>query len=138
MNESTRFSISYRVPYSDCTVGNHVYYARYLDWLERARNEFFRHIGVTLQSLVDQGLMLPVISCHIDYKNTARYDDEIVIEVRVTEIGKVKVVFDYRVMRPADDKLIATAQTVHACTNLQEKPQRLPKELGSALQATLK
>lgn len=30
-----------RVTYADCTVGNHVYYSRYPDFLEEARGEFF-------------------------------------------------------------------------------------------------
>ncbi|EEF57182.1 hypothetical protein Cflav_PD0189, partial [Pedosphaera parvula Ellin514] len=33
---------SYRVTYADCTVGNHIYYSRYLNLLEAARGEFFR------------------------------------------------------------------------------------------------
>jgi acyl-CoA thioester hydrolase len=136
MNEAKTISVSYRVPYSDCTVGNHVYYAHYLDWLERARNEFFRHIGVTLQSLVERGLMLPVVTCHVDYKDTARYDDEVSIKVWVAEVRKVRLTLDYRITRPADGRLIASAQTVHACTDLAEKPQRLPAELVNALQMT--
>lgn len=132
------FSITYRVPYSDCTVGNHVYYARYVDWLERARNEFFRHVGVTFQSLTEQGIMLPVISCHVDYKGAARYDDELRIEVRVGEIGNVKLTFDHEIKRVADGKLIATAQTIHVCTNLSEKPQRLPAALRAALEEQAK
>ena len=133
MSQQDSFSIIYRIPYSDCTVGNHVYYARYLDWLERARNEFFRKIGVTFQSLVDQGIMLPVVSSHVDYKGAARYDDEVKIEVAVTEVGSVKLTFDYRITLVSTGKLITTAQTVHVCTNLQEKPQRLPKALVDAL-----
>lgn len=134
MSHQDSFSITYRVPYSDCTVGNHVYYARYLDWLERARNEFFRSIGVTFQSLVDQGIMLPVVTSHVDYKGAARYDDEVKIEIKVTEIGTVKLTFDYQVTRIADGKLLATGQTVHVCTNLNEKPQRLPEVLVKSLQ----
>lgn len=133
MSDQQPFTFVYRVPYSDCTVGNHVYYARYFDWLERARNEFFRAIGVTFQSLVDQGLMLPVVRAQIDYKAAARYDDEMEIELKVSEVGAVKISFDYRLTRKADGKLIATAQTNHVCTNLQERPQRLPDVLRSAL-----
>jgi len=127
------FFILYRVPYSDCTIGNHVYYARYVDWLERARNEFFRHVGVTFRSLTEQGIMFPVIACHVEYKGAARYDDEVRIEVAVGEAGKIKLAFDYRVVRVAGEKLIATAQTVHVCTDMREKPQRLPEALAKAL-----
>lgn len=133
MSDQTAFQFRYRVPYSDCTIGNHVYYARYIDWLERARNEFFRDLGVPFQSLVEEGIMLPVITCHVDYKSAARYDDEVEIEVKVAELRGVRITFDYRITRPADGKLIATAQTIHVCANLEEKPQRLPDRLKTAL-----
>jgi len=62
------FSITYRVPYSDITMGHLVYYARYIDWMEHVRNECFRYFDLTFQSLVDQGILLPVVTCHVDYK----------------------------------------------------------------------
>ena len=42
------FRFEHRVPYALCTLGNHVYYSRYLDILEEARGEFFRHLGQPL------------------------------------------------------------------------------------------
>jgi acyl-CoA thioesterase FadM len=56
----------------------------------------------------------------------------------VVEIGKVKLTFDYRVVRAAGGKLIATARTIHACTDLQEKPQGLPETLRVALERQAK
>ena len=43
------FRHSHRVTYAECTMGNHIYYARYLDLLEAARGEFFRSLGTTLR-----------------------------------------------------------------------------------------
>ena len=42
------FRHPHRVSYAECTVGNHVYYSRYLDWLEAARGEFIRSLGSTV------------------------------------------------------------------------------------------
>lgn len=39
------FRYRHRVTYADCTVGNHIYYGRYLDLLEAARGEWFRSMG---------------------------------------------------------------------------------------------
>ena len=41
------FQHQHRVTYADCTLGNHVYYGRYLEILEAARGEFFRQLGAT-------------------------------------------------------------------------------------------
>ena len=75
------FQHSHRVTYADCTAGNHVYYARYLDFLEAARGEFFRHLGFPLSQLQDQDRIFPVIECHLRYKSPARYDDALTVEI---------------------------------------------------------
>ena len=59
MSTAQIFEHHLRVPASDSTVGNHVYYSRYLDWLEAARNEFFRAIGHPFPELFETGIMLP-------------------------------------------------------------------------------
>jgi len=53
------FTHTHRVTYAECTIGNHVYYARYLDLLETARGEFFRALGMTFQQLHDNGTVFP-------------------------------------------------------------------------------
>src|ERR1044071_950585 len=69
------FRCSQRVTYSDCTLGNHVYYARYLDLLEWARGEFFRHLEEPFLKWQQADAIFPVIECRVRYRNAARYDD---------------------------------------------------------------
>jgi len=69
----------YRVVYADCTVGNHIYYSRYLDILEAARGEFFRELGVTLLELQGKDTIFPVVECHLRYKFPARYDEVLTV-----------------------------------------------------------
>src|SRR5689334_3561132 len=61
------FRYKHRVTYAECTLGNHVYYARYLDLLEAARNEVFRELGVTLLELQEQDTIFPAVECHLKY-----------------------------------------------------------------------
>ena len=128
---SRPFRHHHRVTYAECTVGNHIYYARYLDLLEAARGELFRTAGVPLLKLQEAGTIFPVIECHLEYKAPARYDDELVIEVRLTELGRVRLDFAYRVLR--GETLLLTGSTRHVCTALEEKPKRLPTEIAAAL-----
>src|SRR3954462_12913758 len=78
------FRYIYRVVYADCTVGNHIYYSRYLDILEAARGEFFRELNVPLLKLQAQDTIFPVVECHLRYKSPARYDDALTIELWTT------------------------------------------------------
>ena len=122
-----------RVIYAQCTLGNHVYHSRYLDMLEAARGEFFRHLGTTFLQLQEQGVIFPVIECHMRYLAAARYDDLLTIEVWLTELARVHQTFNYRVLNHEGRELVE-GTTVHACTGLDDKPRRLPEGLAAALQ----
>jgi len=126
----------YRVIYADCTVGNHVYYARYLDMLEAARGEFFRHLGASLLVLQEAGTIFPVIGVEVSYQGMARYDDALTIELRITALGGVRLNFGFRVLNAAGT-LLAEGETRHVCAGLDEKPRRIPKELAEKLQSYL-
>ncbi len=126
------FHHRHRVTYSECTVGNHVYYARYLDVLEAARGEFFRSLGVTFVEWQERGVIFPVVECRVRYRSAARYDDVLDVEVWLTELGRVRIGFGYCVTK-ADGELVIEGETLHACTGLDEKPQRVPTELAARL-----
>ena len=127
----------HRVTYADCTLGNHVYYGRYLDFLEAARGEWFRQLDATFLQLQLQDVIFPVVECHVRYQSPARYDDVLTIETWLTSLERVRLDFAYRI-NGTDDKLILEAKTQHVCTGLNEKPKRLPEELAIKLQPYLR
>ena len=125
----------HRVSYAECTVGNHVYYSRYLDLLEIARGEFFRHLGVSFLTLQERQVIFPVVELQVRYLRPARYDDELEIALWLSDLGRVRLTFVSSIRRSGDELVQAT--TRHVCTNLQDKPQRLPEELVARLQPFL-
>jgi acyl-CoA thioester hydrolase len=127
----------HRVIYGECTVGNHVYYTRYLEMLEGARGEFFRHLGCSFHDLLQAGAAFPVISLQIAYKGAARYDDLLGIELAVNELAGIRLTFGFRILN-ADGKVLAEGETRHVCAGTDEKPKRLPKELIEKLQSFIK
>ena len=130
------FTHTHRVTYAECTIGNHVYYARYLDLLEAARGEFFRAMGTTFQQLHDSGTIFPVIEARLRYKGAARYDDVLRIEVWLSELERVRMNFACRILNDAG-KLLVEAQTLHACASPDDKLKRLPEELIEKLRPYL-
>ena len=121
-----------RVTYADCTVGNHIYYGRYLDILEVARGELFRALGAPFLQFQEQGIIFPVIEVRLRYKAPARYDDVLNIEVWPTAAERVRLNFAYRITNQ-NDALILEGETFQVCTSIEDKLQRLPKELAAAL-----
>jgi acyl-CoA thioester hydrolase len=131
------FQHTHRVSYAECTAGNHVYYGRYLDLLEVARGEFFRHLGASFLKWQQQDVIFPVIECRVRYKSPARYDDLLTIELWPTAIERVRLNFGYRIVT-ADESLVLEAETFHACTGLDEKLRRIPEELDKLLRPHLR
>jgi acyl-CoA thioester hydrolase len=131
--ETQPFRYIHRVVYAECTLGNHIYYARYLDLLEAARGEFFRQLGVPLLQLQEQDTLFPVVECHLRYKAPARYDEVLTIEIWPSLVQGARLNFGSRITK-ADGTLVLEGETLHVCTGLNEKPKRLPAELVEKFQ----
>ena len=134
---SAPFRHTHRVTYADCTVGNHIYYGRYLNLLEVARGEFFRHLGTTFLQWQERDTIFPVLECHLRYKAPARYDDVLSIEVWPTTAERARLNFAHRITNQSG-RLILEAETNHVCASLSDKPKRLPEELIAALRPFLR
>lgn len=106
-----------------------VYYANYLVWFEVGRTDLIRTLGGSYRQLEDEGVILPVIEAHCEYRHPARYDDEIEIRTTGALLSPVRMKFDYEVMRRSDEVVIASGHTVHAALDPQGKPRRLPERL---------
>ena len=122
-----RHSIStLRVRYAETDKMGVVYYANYLVWFEVARTDWLRETGWTYRAMEQEGVGLPVIEAHCEYKTSARYDDEIQIETAARLMSPVRLAFDYTVRRAADAALVAAGYTVHASVDSTGRPVRLP------------
>lgn len=130
------FCHQHRVTYAECTVGNHVYHARYLDFLETARGEWLRSLGAPVRHWQEQDIIFPVIEARLRYQFPARYDDLLAIEVWPTLVQGVRVNFAHRILNQ-DKKVILLAETLHACTGAGEKPKRIPASLAALLTARI-
>ena len=130
------FRYSHRVTYSECTIGNHVYYSRYLDILEIARGEFFRQLGKTFLQWQEQDVIFPVVECRMRHKAPARYDHLLTIETWLTTIERIRLNFAYRILN--EQTLLVEGETFHVCTGLDEKPKKLPHDLEMLLKPYLR
>lgn len=114
-----------RVRYADTDRMGVVYYANYLVWFEVARTEWLRATGWSYREIERDGVALPVIEAHCEYRRPTRYDDEVDVSARATLVTPVRIRFDYEVTR-ADATLTAIGHTVHAAVDAAGKPRRLP------------
>jgi acyl-CoA thioester hydrolase len=128
MNARYHGQLQYRVPYADTDQMGVVYYANYLVYFERSRNELMRAMGLSYKELEQRQLGLPVISAQVDYSAPARYDDVLTIRAELAWVRGVRLQVDCSVRR--DEELLATGHTVHAVIDLRSlRPARLPEDL---------
>lgn len=135
---TTALTTTLRVRYAETDQMGVVYYANYFVWCEIGRVEFLRQIGFDYKAMeASDGCMLPVVEASCRYKAPARYDDEVVIETRVTGLRKSVIRFGYRMLRAETGELLAEAETVHVVVNSQMQKQMMPAKYMDAIRATM-
>jgi acyl-CoA thioester hydrolase len=110
-----------------------VYYSNYLVWFEIGRTEWLRVTGWTYREMEADGLALPVIEAHCEYRLGARYDDEIEIRTTARPVSAVRLAFDYEIVRRADAAVLAIGHTIHATIDRTGRPVRLPARVKELL-----
>ncbi|HEX7281329.1 MAG TPA: thioesterase family protein [Vicinamibacterales bacterium] len=115
-----------RVRYAETDKMGVVYHSNYLVWFEIGRTDWLRETGWTYRSMEEEGIQLPVIEAHCEYRQAARYDDEIDIRTRAKKLSVVRVQFDYEAARRADGIVLATGYTVHATIDRSGRAMRMP------------
>jgi acyl-CoA thioester hydrolase len=125
-----RISLSVvRVRYAETDKMGVVYYANYLVWFEIGRTDWLRETGWTYREMEADGIQLPVIEARCEYRQGARYDDELEIRTRAKQLSPVRIQFDYEVLRRADGVTLAGGHTVHATIGPSGRPARLPERI---------
>lgn len=123
-----------RVRYADTDQMGVAYYANYFVWFEVARTEWLREAGWTYREMEAQGISLPVVEAHCDYRQPARYDDEVEVAARATLMSPVRIRFDYEVTVAGAPATAATGHTVLAAVGRDGRPCRLPERLRALLE----
>lgn len=109
------------------------YHGAYLPWLEVARTRWLKENAVPYRELEAGGIHLPVVEVRCRYLKPTRYDDELIVEATAHRYRRSGIGFDYRVLRPADGALVATAETRHAAVGPDGRARRLPVPVRDAL-----
>tara|TARA_R110001592_G_scaffold93088_1_gene270546 strand:+ start:6191 stop:6601 length:411 start_codon:yes stop_codon:yes gene_type:complete len=132
MMPSNKQTISYfplRVYIEDTDAGGIVFYANYLKYFERARTEFFRARGFELRKGITENINYVVHSLSVQYKKSARLDDELVVSTEVIKTGKTFLIFNQQVFNK-ENALLVDAEVKIACLHYDSvKPRRLPESL---------
>jgi acyl-CoA thioester hydrolase len=120
-----------RVYYEDTDAGGVVYHARYLHFLERARTEWLRAIGVDQSRLKrERGLVFVVGRLSLSFRRPARLDDELHATCVLAERRGASLRFTQELRRADSGELLLDAEVLAACVNADSfRPAALPRDL---------
>lgn len=92
-----------RIYYEDTDAGGVVYHSNYLTFMERARTEWLRNLGVEQDELRDKdGVIFAVRSVQVDYFLPAKFNDELLISSEVIKKGKASITLGQEVIRNSE------------------------------------
>ena len=100
MNKST---FQCRVYYEDTDLAGIVYYANYLKFIERARSEWVRNLGLDQNVLrKDHGIVFAVRKVEADYLKSAKFDELLLISTELQKKTRVRLNFSQEIYRDSD------------------------------------
>ena len=117
-----------RVYYEDTDLAGIVYYANYLKFIERARSEWVRCIGIDQAALkADAGIVFVVRRVEADYLSPAHFDDELTVETTLTNLTAARINLTQIVTR--EDTLLFTSEVTLVALTDAGKPTRIPADI---------
>ena len=121
-----------RVYYEDTDLAGIVYYANYLKFIERARSEWVRGLGVDQALLrAEHGLVFAVRRVEADYLRPALFDDVVTVQTTLSEHSGARLVLDQAVLRGV--QTLFNARVTLVCLTATGTPTRFPATLRAAL-----
>ena len=123
------FSCNLRVYWEDTDAGGVVYYANYLNFMERCRTDWLRQLGIDQSRLrQERQLQFAVAGVSVNYLKPAVLDDEITVTAALSRLRGATMEFRQAVWR-ADVQLVEAEVRIACLDSVTLRPRGLPKDL---------
>lgn len=106
----------------------HVNNAVFLNYLEKARNDFLSQRGIKFQDFFEWKKLPVVTKAVIEYKFPARAGDKLVITGEISRHSRLSFTLSYTIMNRDTHQLILTGETTHVFVDPNGKPVRIPPD----------
>jgi acyl-CoA thioester hydrolase len=132
MNEH---KVEVRVRYGETDQMGVVYHGSYVPYFEIGRVEWLRNKGVSYKDMEQNGIALPIVSMHLNYKKPAKYDDLLTIHTKLKSYSGVKIEFDCEI-RNQNEELLTTAHFILVFVDVNSgKPTTPPQYILDIINA---
>ena len=124
----------HRVRYLEADAQGVVFNMWYLGYFDEAMSAFLEDGGLPYLEMLAAGFDVQLVHSEIDWKGSARWGDDAVVEVTTAEVGRTSFTLEFLVK--VKGEVIATAKTVYVVINTDGSGKRpVPEDLRAALEA---
>ncbi|VGO13236.1 Putative esterase [Pontiella desulfatans] len=109
------------------------YNSRLLEWMEVGRSELTRAAGIPYVEWEKRGVMAPIVEANLKFRGRAGYDDLLNIETSCEREGRARIKFESVITQGETGQPVAEGFTIHALTNPEGKPLRIPQWVNELL-----
>ena len=102
-----------------------VHHSNYVRWLEEARIDFLKQVGLPYDEMEKNGIMIPVLSVSCQYKYAVRFNDTVCIKMKMEDFNGLKFRISYHVTDKETDEIRVIAETAHFFVDSDFKPIRI-------------
>ena len=131
------FQFPIRIYWEDTDAGGIVFYANYLKFMERARTEWLRSLGIGQQALREQsGGMFVVSETQLKYHRPARLDDELLVTAELRQTGAASATIAQRVLSRDEPTVLLCEGTIRIgwVDAATLRPSRIPADVAGTLE----
>ena len=127
-----------RVRYAETDKMGVVYHSNHFIWFEVGRVELLRQLGFSYRDMEDEDRrFIAVVEAKCRYRAPVRYDEEVLIRTKLSNVRDSVIHFAYELIRASDNSLIAEGETTHIVTDENMKVAVLPEKYLKAFRAAL-
>jgi len=127
-----RYRLDFQVRDYECDMQGIVNNAVYQHYLEHARHQFLKEVGLDFAAFTREGINLVVIRAELDYRLPLQSGDRFWVGLNVERLTKVRFVFIQDIFRAADDKPVLNARVIGTSLNRRGRPM-LPEAIDRLL-----
>ncbi len=129
------FEIEMSVRDYECDMQGVVNNAVYQNYLEHARHEYLKSIGIDFKDYTNRGIILTVTRAEVDYKHPLTSGDNFLVTVALQRESKIRFAFHQNILLLPNRKTVVHGKIIGVALNAKRRPC-IPKELEEKLQET--
>lgn len=131
--ENSAYQIELAVRDYECDIQGIVNNSVYQNYLEHARHEYLKSLGINFADYALRGINLVVVRAEIDYKYSLKSGDKFAVRVKMEKLSRVKFAFIQDILRLPDKQISIQARIIGTALNQRGRPQ-IPEEFNDLIE----